>query len=117
MWVRLVVPTSRSSAPEAAMMSGMRKAVADFDQLAAADDRFAAARQFVQRQQHRGGVVVHGDSGSPGQTFQESGNVRVALAAASANEIVFEIGITFERRESARWARGRDWCAESRRSH
>ena len=72
MRVRLVVPTSRSMAPERCHDIRNAEAVADFDQLAARDDDFAARGQFVQRQENGGGVVVDGDAGRAEQAFQQA---------------------------------------------
>ena len=57
-WVRLVVPTSTQPAPALRHDVGHAEGAADLDQLAARDRHLAAARQRVEHQQHRGGVVV-----------------------------------------------------------
>ena len=73
---------------------GDAEAVADLDQLAARDHHLRARRQFVQRQEDRGGVVVDGDGGGAQQPFEQGGGVHVALAAAPRGQVVFQVGIT-----------------------
>ena len=70
---------------------GHAEGAADLDQLAARHDRLAALGQRVQRQQHRGGVVV--DDGGvlrPGQLDEQVAQRRVALAAPAAAEVELE---------------------------
>ena len=72
----------RSLAPGARHDVGHAERAADLDQLAARDDDLAAARQRVEHEQHRGGVVV--DDGrvlGAGQLAQQAAQVVVALAA------------------------------------
>ena len=61
---------------------GDAEAVADLDQFAARDDHFAAGREFVERQEDGGGVVVDGDAGRAQQPLEQSADVDVALAAS-----------------------------------
>ncbi len=93
MVVRLVVPTSRSAAPERCHDIGDAEAVADFDQFAARDDGFAARGQFVEREKERGGVVVDRDARRAEQALDQAADVDVALAAAARGEIVFEVRV------------------------
>ena len=75
---------------------GNAKAFADFDQLAARDDDLAAggARQRVQRQQHRGGVVVdHQTRLGAEQPVEELGGVRVAPPAGAAPEVELQVRV------------------------
>ena len=70
---------------------GHAERAADLDQLAARDDRLAPARERVEHEQHRGGVVV--DDGrvlGAGQFAQQAAHMIVALAAPAAAEIEFE---------------------------
>ena len=58
------------------------EAVADLDQLAARDDHLAALGERCEREQHRGGVVVHDERGlGAGQAAQDPGQVILARAA------------------------------------
>ena len=73
---------------------------ADLDQLAARHDRLAAARQRVEHEQHRGGIVV--DDGrvlGAGQFAQQAAQVVVALAALAVREIEFERDRVAHRRD------------------
>ena len=72
MRVRLVVPTSRRTAPERGHDVGDAEAVADFDQFAARDDGFAAGGKFVEREEHGSGIVVDGDAGRTQQAFEQA---------------------------------------------
>jgi serine/threonine protein kinase len=70
---------------------GQPEGAADLDQLAARHHHLAALGQGVERQQHRGGVVVdHGRVGGAGEGAQVRRDVDVALAAAAGRRIVFE---------------------------
>ena len=80
---------------------GDAEAVADFDQLTARDDGFAAGRKFVEGEEDGGGVVVDRDAGRAHQAFQQACGVHVAFAAASRSDVVFEVGVTGDNRERA----------------
>ncbi len=73
------------------------KAIADFDQLAARDDRLAAGGELVQRQEQRRGIVIHGDRRGAQQLFEERGEMAVALAAPAGGEVVFQIRVAAKR--------------------
>jgi hypothetical protein len=74
---------------------------ANFDQLSARDDDFAAVGKRVQREQDGGGVIVHDESGERRRILidtcedlpEKTVGVDVALAASSGREIEFEIGV------------------------
>ena len=89
--VRLVVPTSRSDAPDCAMHVGNAEAAADLDQLAARDEHLAAPGQRGQRQQHRGGVVVDDDRrlGAGDRVSRRSACTR-ARTALAGRQVVLE---------------------------
>ena len=73
---------------------GHAEAAADLDELAARDHHFASGSQRRQREQRRGGVVVHDDRGvGAGEAAEEPFGVRVAMAARAALEVVFEVGV------------------------
>ena len=91
--MRLVVPTSRSAAPERCHDLRDAEAIADLDQLAARDDRFAARGQLVQNQKERRGAVVDRDGGLAENGFEQRPDMHIALAAAAGREIVFEIAV------------------------
>ena len=74
---------------------------ANFDQLSARDDDFAAVSKRVKREQDGGGVIVD-DEGGEGRhvlidtcedLLEQTVRVDVALAAGSGSEIEFEIGV------------------------
>ncbi len=93
MRVRLVVPTSRMSRAGAGHDIGDAEAIADFDELAARDHDFASRGELVQGQKDGGGIVVHGNAGGPGETLDQRGGVDIALAAAAACQVVFQVRI------------------------
>ena len=80
---------------------GDAEAVADFDQLAARDDRFSAGGQLVEGQKDGGRVVVDGDPRRAEQPLQKLRAVDVALSAPAGGEVVLQVGITGERRHGA----------------
>ena len=69
------------------------KRAADFDELAARDDGFLAARVRGEGQQHGGGIVVD-DAGvfRAGEFAHQTAHVIIALAARGAADVEFEIG-------------------------
>jgi hypothetical protein len=91
---------------------GDAKAVADFDELAAGDDDFAATSECRKSDKDGSGAVVHNDSGfGASEALDQERKMNVALAAGAGGEIVLEIGITrgglaelFEGRRSERGA-------------
>ena len=82
---------------------GDAELAADLDQLAARDDDLAAVGQRLERQQHRGGVVVD-DEGvlGAGQPAQQRLHVAVARAALLPGEVELEIGVGRARPPSSR---------------
>ena len=78
---------------------GNAEAISDFDQLPTADDCLAPLRQFVQRQQRRRRVVVHGNAGFASEPLHQSPYMRVSLAALAASQIVLQVGVARDRRE------------------
>ncbi len=72
-------------------MSGNPEAVSDLDQFAAGNDHLASRCQFVEHQPHRRGAIVYGDRRGLQQAFEQTGEMRIPLAAASRREIVFQI--------------------------
>ena len=76
---------------------GDAEAVADLDEFAAGDDDLPAGREFVQREEDGGGVVVDGDARRTQQSLEEAVEVNVALAALAGGEVVLEIGISGEK--------------------
>ena len=73
MRVRLVVPTSRSMAPDRAMMSGMRNPSPISISSPRETTTSASGGQLVQGQKNGGGVVVDGDGRSAQQPFEKTG--------------------------------------------
>jgi len=69
----LVVPTSRSVAPERRMMSGMRELPADLDQLAPRYDDLLPAGEALEREQHRRGTIVHDERSLGARQSPEEG--------------------------------------------
>ena len=73
---------------------------ADLDQLAARDDGLATSGEGVEHEQHGRGVVVDEDRIlGPGQFPHEIADMRVAFAALSGLDDVFEIGRCPHRRD------------------
>ena len=98
--MRFVVPTSRRDACDFDMTSGMRERSANFDQLSARDDGFAAVGKRVEREQDGGGVIVDDESRERGHSDRhlrrsagKAVGVDVALTASSGSEIEFEVGV------------------------
>src|SRR5579863_5116616 len=70
------------------------EAVADFDELSARDDDFAAASQRGQNQKNCSGVVVDHDGGfGSGQAREQTRGVDVASTARARLQIVFQVGV------------------------
>ena len=102
---------------------GDAEAVADLDQLAARDEHLASFGERGEREQHRGGVVVDDDRRlGAGQPPQDRRDVILARAARAFGEVVLEVRVAAGdlgdalARGGWRAARGRGWCARSRRS-
>ena len=102
---------------------GDAEAVADLDQLAARDEHLAALGERGEREQHRGGVVVHDERGlGAGQPAQDRGDVILPRAArARLRGRTRGSSSRARSRPPARAppraaARGRGSCARSRRS-
>ena len=100
MRVRLVVPTSRSKAPDFAITSGNTEGTADLDQLAAGYHYLAAFGKGIERQQNRRSVIVHHNCGilrgnaHPAEEAREpTVGVHVPPAAFTGSGIEFQIGI------------------------
>ncbi len=98
MRVRLVVPTSRSTAPDFAITSGMRNEPPISTNSPRETMHLAAFGQRVQRQQHRGGVVVDDDGrdfalGRVQQFREQAIDVDVALAALAGGEVEFQVRV------------------------
>lgn len=72
---------------------GHAKGTANLDQFATRDKHLAATRQREDREQHRGGVVVH-DRGRLGtrQLAEQILDDAVAVAARARGEVVFKVG-------------------------
>src|ERR1035441_6493883 len=66
---------------------GDAEPVADFDQFTARDDGLAAGGEFVEGEEHGGGIVIDGDSGSAQQAIEQRRDVDVALAAPAGREV------------------------------
>ena len=100
---------------------GNAERAADLHQLAARDDDLAAFGQRIQRQQHRGGVVVDHEVETSRAAVQQSRKAAdrrdVALAALAGREVEFQVGIAARnfrdvlQRGCGRAARVPDWCA------
>ena len=86
-----MVPTSTRLDAGLAQDLGHAEGAADLDQLAARDEHLPAAGQRRQREQHRGGAVVHGQRvlGAREQA-QQAGDPGPALAALPALEVQLE---------------------------
>ena len=68
--------------------------VADLDQLAARDDHLATFGERGEREQHRGGVVVHDERGlGAGQAAEERGDVILARPAGARAEVELEVRV------------------------
>src|SRR6266567_2825283 len=73
---------------------GDSKTIADFDELAARDDDFAAASKSREGDQDGGGAIVDDDRGFRArEAVEQLGSVNVALAARAGFEIVFQIAV------------------------
>ena len=92
-WVRLVVPTSRSREPVDASSSGMPEAVADLDQLAAADHDLLARGEGHGGEQQRGGVVVDDVHTARGGYRAGQRGQRTATAAGAAAGLQVELDV------------------------
>ncbi len=73
---------------------GDAEAVADLDQLAARDDHLAALRECAEREQHRGGVVVHDERRlGAGQPPENRGDVILPRAARAVAQVELEVRV------------------------
>ncbi len=71
------------------------EAAANFHELAARDDHFAAIGERGQHEEHRRGVVVHdGRRLGAGQLAQQPGRMDGAGPALPRHDVVFQVGVT-----------------------
>ena len=73
---------------------GDAELAADLDQLATGDDHLLAAGQALERQEHRGGVIVHDEGrGSAGEPSQQTLDVLVARAPLLPGQVHLEVAV------------------------
>ena len=92
--MRLVAPTSTSSAPAFGHHVGYPKRTADLDEFPAGNDNFPAAGDRVQRDQHRGGIVVDHQRGlGPDQIADNVFHERIPTATRAALQVKLEVAV------------------------
>ncbi len=76
------------------MISGIREAVSNLDQLASRHYHFKPAGQLVQGEEDRCRIVIDYDAGSAEQSFEQLSRVNIAISALAGGNIIFQIGIS-----------------------